>query len=163
LRYVYAVEHETYYATVAQVLPVLMLVLILELRLSKRGESETIGESLWLVGVFGALLVGELTCLLTLQSGEAPSRIVNVMIVLAWFYGLTMLCVIPIATRLRAIRDALPRKLVFVVENGAIFGMIAITLLAEFNVVRTSILATVIATVVLLTVLVGRAVTVFGR
>jgi hypothetical protein len=105
----WAVDDLQYYAVAAQVIPVLLLALVLEVRLFRVDEDESIPDSLWFMGVFGAMFVGEMVAIGALYAGETPSRFEQIVVFLATFYGVAIFAWLPVAPRLRAVRAKTPR------------------------------------------------------
>jgi uncharacterized membrane protein len=135
------VKNVEFYEAAAQILPVLLLAMIVQLRLFKRSEEETVGQNVWLVG----------------DDREPPSGIADAVIILAIFYGLASLVYLPVRTRVQAIREAIPRWLAIFAEVVLSVALPALVLLATFGVIPAAVLPSVAAGLVLVLVIVGRA------
>jgi hypothetical protein len=157
------VENIEFYEAAAQVLPVLLLALLVELGLRDRDERETVGQSVWLLGVFGAIVVGETVVIAVLREREPPLAIADVVIILAVAYAVLALVFFPVRTRVRAVRAAIPRWLALLVEVAVTIGAPALVALAAFDVIGVDVLVTLMAVVALALIVVGRALTLVRR
>jgi hypothetical protein len=82
----------------AQVIPVLFLALVFETRLLRSYADEPFANSVVFIGVFGAMLVGEVAALAALN-GTAPSRLEKNMVWLALIVGVPLVLGWPIWSR----------------------------------------------------------------
>ena len=91
-------DDQTFYSVAAQVIPVLFLALVFETRLLRSYADEPFANSVVSIGVFGAMLVGEVAALAALN-GTAPSRLEKNMVWLALIVGVLLVLGWPIWSR----------------------------------------------------------------
>jgi hypothetical protein len=153
-----------FYSAAAQIIPVLLLALVLEGRLFELEErAERLPESLWIIALIGAMLAGEVAALSALAAGKAATALEDAIIMLAIFYGVVLVAALPVLPRVRALRDALPRRVAFVLENVLIFGFALLTVLAATGVIPARSLGLVLAGTVLLVLVVARGWVILSR
>jgi hypothetical protein len=117
----------------------------------------------WLLGVFGAIVVGETVVIAVLREREPPPAIADVVIILAVAYAVLALVFFPVRTRVRAVRAAIPRWLALLVEVAVTIGAPALVALAAFDGIGVDVLVTLMAVVALALIVVGRALTLVRR
>jgi hypothetical protein len=153
-----------FYSAAAQIIPVLLLALVLEGRLFELEErAERLPESLWIIALIGAMLAGEVAALSALAAGKAATALEDAIIMLAIFYGVVLVAALPVLPRIRALRDALPPWVAFVLENVLIFGFALLTVLAATGVIPARSLGLVLAGTVLLVLVVARGWVILSR
>lgn len=156
-------EGVAFYGAAAQIIPVLLLALVLELRLVERTDAEPIADGVWFVGCLGTMVVGELTSVGALLDGKPLTNIGNVVILVAILYGVVLIALLPIAPRVTAIRQALPDTVAAVGEVVLMIGVVTVVALATFGVFDPSVLSVIAGAAVLALIIVGRGLATFRR
>jgi hypothetical protein len=105
------VHDDVFYSTAAQVIPVLALALMFELRFFDQRD-ESISWSLWLLSFLIALVGGEALALGTLLEDDAPSTYTQLMVSAAMAWGGLGLFLPLFSHRFERLGDALPEPLV---------------------------------------------------
>jgi xanthine/uracil permease len=96
------VKHEAAYGAIAQVLPVILLVLAVEKKWERR-DREPAGVGLFFVAVVLALSLGEVLCLSALWEQRALPTIGNGLILVAIGWGLMVVAVAPMSGRIEPV------------------------------------------------------------
>jgi hypothetical protein len=155
------VDDQAFYAVAAQVIPVLLLALIFENRLLRIQENESLGNSVYFIGVFGALLVGEITALAAL-SGTDPSRLEKSTVWLALIFGVLLLVGWPIWSRVQRVFDVVPSGVRFLVESAVLIGVVVVAYLVMFDLISENWLSGIAAVLVLACIIGGAFLARFG-
>jgi len=153
---------DSFYATAAQVIPVLLLTLVFELRIGRRREDEEFGLSIWLMGTVLAMALGELAAFVALAQQKNLSPLGQVPIWLALIGGTMMIAAGPMLRRWEAVHAAVPLGLSLALRYGLLLALTALVILATFGVVSDDVLPAFGAVVVLLIVLAAILVSDFG-
>jgi hypothetical protein len=93
-----------FYEVAAQVIPVLLLALVIELGLFRRSERETAPQSLWTIGALGVMLLGEFVCLTAVRDQVEPSKLERIVVLGAISFGLIAIALVPVIDRIAALR-----------------------------------------------------------
>jgi hypothetical protein len=152
---------ETFYATAAQVIPVLLLTLVFQLRLRHRRDDEELGLSLQMLATFLAMALGELSAFVALREKENLRPVAEASIWIALVWGTMMIAATPILSRWEAVDDAMPRWLSVAVRYGIFLGVVALVFLGTFGVVDAELLPVFGAVVVIVFALAGMAISDF--
>ena len=153
---------ESFYATAAQVIPVLLLTLAFQLGLRRRLKNEDLGLSLFMLATALAMTLGELTAFVALAERKNLRPIGDSTIWIALVWGMMLIAAGPILTRWNAVHEAIPLWLSLVVRYALLVSVVTIVFLASFDVVSAEVLPAVGALVVLLFAFAGMAVADFG-
>jgi hypothetical protein len=99
-----------FYSTVAQVIPVLLLALLVDMRyFSPPSAEEPLDVTFFLIGVGVVMLVGEVIALNAVHAGKEPSDIEFAAVMAALGFPLTAIGVRMIRPRMRALGERGPR------------------------------------------------------
>jgi len=136
-------------ATVAQVVPVLLLAAIFEMKLLVREADEPLEASAWVLAFFAAMLVAEMSALLALSARKAPTRFEDSVILMAIYYGVAVIVLLPLGSRYSYVRDALPWRLGRWLQEAGIISVMVIAVLVSFGMVNELIIGAVAGAVVI--------------
>ena len=125
----------TYYATMAQVLPVLFLALAIEYRYFGVVENEPAFYSFFQLGIVATLVIGELDCLFALSKGNAPSRLGETTIIVGLVMGLIAFCLPLVRPRISALARHFSRGQRLALNRSFTVAFIAMVGLAFWNVI----------------------------
>ena len=152
-----------FYSTAAQVIPVLLLVVALELNLARRPERERVVDSIWLVGFIVGMIVAEMLSILALLEERSLSTVENALIVTMILYGVWVIAFLPVSSRMRAIREAFPLWLWVVLEYAFFLAVVSVTFLSMFGMIAGRRLGEISAIFVFALIVGSRAVHVSRR
>ncbi len=120
----------TFYATAAQVIPVLALALLLERRLFERSDDVSTSGSLYLLSALILLVGGELVALNAVLSGGSSVAVAVTMAAFTW--GLLFLFASAFRRQIAALSQAAPRWVRTIAEPALLIlsvGMVATIML----------------------------------
>jgi hypothetical protein len=143
-----AKDDSTYLATVAQVIPVLFLAVMVQLRLQERHNESDTSLDLFVLAYVSATVIGEWIVLAALKDHHKLAPIEETVVTMAFLLGLMLLVVRPIRLRY----DALAERHSFVplVVNVLFVVVVILMLLEVFGVVRTEAIAITLSALIVI-------------
>lgn len=155
-------DDQAFYSVAAQVIPVLFLALVFETRLLRSYADEPFANSVFFIGVFGAMLVGEVAALAALN-GTAPSRLEKNMVWAALIVGVLLVLGWPIWSRTGRVLGAVPPRVRRLGEPVLVLGVVVFSLLVTFGAISEDWLSGIAAVVVAACLIGGAFLAKFGR
>jgi hypothetical protein len=154
-------DDQAFYSVAAQVIPVLFLALVFETRLLRSYADEPFANSVFFIGLFGAMLVGEVAALAALN-GTAPSRLEKNMVWLALILGVLLVLGWPIWSRIGRVLGAVPPRVRRFGEPVLVLGVVVVALLVMLGVISEDWLSGIAAVLVVFFVVSGALLARFG-
>jgi hypothetical protein len=129
-----------YWSTIAQVLPVLFILLTVEYRMFHERETESLDTSMFLLTMLTGLAFGEVIALTALQEQREPHELLKAVVILGYTWALLGAFAPPIRGRLNALRPRLSVGQRVLIEYSALLAIPVLVLLAALDVISSQVL-----------------------